>query len=139
MSQCTIEPCGGGGDWYFVTDGDWVEGGDMSESTAAAIAQRLNEQAAEIERLLESAAEKHQLYSIVCDELKRLNEQAAEIKRLRIAAAFLKSRMAIYQGQRICSQATWNEFERRMNDEQGASGSANIDQAPIDELDLDYY
>jgi hypothetical protein len=38
-------------EWYFVTDGTWVEGGDMSESTARAIAARLNEQSAEIERL----------------------------------------------------------------------------------------
>jgi hypothetical protein len=53
-TKYTTEPCGGGGEWYFVTDGNWIEGGDMSESTALAIAERLNEQAAEIKRLKEA-------------------------------------------------------------------------------------
>jgi hypothetical protein len=45
------------GEWYFVTDGQWIEGGDMSKSTARAIASRLNEQAAEIERLKQACVE----------------------------------------------------------------------------------
>ena len=52
-SQYTIEPCNSG-EWYFVTDNQWIEGGDMSESTARAIAKRLNWQAAEIERMREA-------------------------------------------------------------------------------------
>ena len=56
MSQYTTEPCGGGGDWYWVTNGDWVEGGDMSESTARAVAERLSGQATEIERLQDAVA-----------------------------------------------------------------------------------
>ena len=55
MTQYTTEPCASG-EWYFVTDGKWIEGGDMSESTARAVAERLNEQAAEIERLRDAVA-----------------------------------------------------------------------------------
>ena len=57
MTKYGIEQGGGGSEWYFVTDGQWIEGGDMSESTARAIAERLNEQTAEIERLRNQNAE----------------------------------------------------------------------------------
>ena len=58
MTQYTTEPCASG-EWYFVTDGpdgQWIEGGDMSESTARAVAERLNGQATEIERLRDAVA-----------------------------------------------------------------------------------
>jgi hypothetical protein len=39
----------------------------------------------------------------------------AEIERLRDTVAYLRPRMAVYQGQRMCSPATWQEFERRVD------------------------
>ena len=41
--------------------------------------------------------------------------QKAEIERLRDAVAYLQPRMAVYQGQRMCSPSTWQEFERRVS------------------------
>jgi FtsZ-binding cell division protein ZapB len=42
-----------------------------------------------------------------------INRKDVEIERLRDAVAYLQKRMAVYQGQRMCSQVTWTEFERR--------------------------
>jgi polyhydroxyalkanoate synthesis regulator phasin len=117
MSQYTIEPCGGGGDWYFVTDGQWVEGGDMSESTARAIAERLNQQAAEIERLRNLVATQDR--QECCEEVKR--QQREEVERLRDAVAYLRGHVQTPEPQQMawCWLSVWQEFERRID----ASGS----------------
>ena len=97
----SIERCGGGGEWYFVTDGDWVEGGDMSESTARAIAGRLNEQAEEIERLRDRIKQ-HEAgmdsaglsWMRSCDELTaECFRHKAEIERLRNRIEELKGHL----------------------------------------------
>jgi hypothetical protein len=72
----TTEPCGGGGEWYFVTDGLWIEGGDMSESTAKAVAERLNDQAAEIERLRADYSKLHGVVETYIDAPAQIRGEA---------------------------------------------------------------
>ena len=129
MSQYTTEPCGGGGDWYWVTDGEWTEGGDMSESTARAIAERLSGQAADIERLrarikqYEAGMDSAGLsWMRSCDELTaECFRHKTEIERLRdvvAAVAFLQGHITQNAGggrQQFAYvwQSVWDEFERR--------------------------
>ena len=45
----------------------------------------------------------------------RVVKQTVKLAQLQDAVEYLRPRMTTYQGQRMCSQATWKEFERRVD------------------------
>jgi hypothetical protein len=117
VSQYGIDPCGGGGEWYFVTNGDWIEGGDMFESTARAIAERLNGQAAEIERLRidrDEALAKADHWIGQCREINQENIKLGG------AVAYLHGHVTQNAGggqpYTYAWQSVWEEFERRVDE-----------------------
>ena len=69
-------------------------------------------QAAEINRLQEDC----ECYEAMKDGVaERIADLEAELNKLRDAVAYLRPRMVVYQGQLMCPQKTWHEFERRIS------------------------
>jgi hypothetical protein len=64
MTKYSVEHAGGACDWFFITCGKWIEGGDMTQTTAEEIAKKLNEQQAEIERLQDMVERAQRLLSV---------------------------------------------------------------------------
>jgi NAD-dependent DNA ligase len=87
--------------YFFGKDARHVEG-DGPKSIATLVKQ-------EVERLHESAAEKHQLYDIVCEELERLRD----------AVAYLRENVKppAPDHPAWCWPDVWTEFERRVDGE----------------------